>query len=402
MKPRLAYLVNKYPALSHTFIFREVDGLRRLGFDIRVASINACDRSPEDMPADEAAELNTVYYVKRGGVRGALKSHVPVFLRSPLRYLQGLAAALRLAGLDPRALALHFFYFVEAVMIGHWMKRSGIGHLHAHFGGSVSTVGLIAARVFPIALSITIHGPDEFYDVRHFHLTEKVRGARFIACVSDFARSQLMLLSGPSDWRKLEVVRLGVDPAEFALAEFRETPGPFRIVCVARCTAAKGLDVLIASVGQLLAKGRDVRLCIVGDGPERARLAPGSTGRIEFAGAVKRTGIGEYLSQADVFALASFAEGIPVALMEAMAMGVPCVSTRITGIPELIEDGVDGLLASPGSVDEFAGALERLMDDVELRRSLRQAARRKIERSYNLAQNLGLLARTFERYAEAR
>lgn len=397
----VGYLVNCFPALSHTFIFREIAGLRALGFRIEVCSICPPDRADADMPADEAEQRRRVYYVKPAGVSGAIQSHAPFLLGHPALYFRGLAAALRMAGLDLRRLLYHFFYFVEAVMVGRWMERHGLKHLHVHFGSSVATVALLVSKIFPVRFSMTMHGPDELYDAARMALREKVAGARFAICISDFARSQLMLLSDPRHWDKLRVVRLGVDPAEFRPAAIRPYPHPFRILCVSRCAPAKGLDVLLAAVRDLIDEGRDVELQIAGDGPEKARLeekAAALAGHVSFLGPQRRTAIAGLLGSADAFALASFAEGIPVSLMEAMAAGVPCVSTTVAGIPELIRDGMDGLLVPAGNVSELRNALRRLMVDAGLRARLARNAGQKILEQYNLPVNLRALADVFEEH----
>lgn len=399
---RLAYLVSQYPAVSHTFILREVARLRALGFGIEVASINDPDRAAGRLTAEERAEAATTFYVKRAGARGALRAHLRVAAAHPAAYARGLGAALRLGGTDARRLVYALLYFVEAVMIGAWMRDRGLRHLHVHFATPASTVGLIAARTFGITLSITVHGPDEFYDAPGYRLAEKIAGAAFICCIGAYARSQLMKLSPWEQWGKFELAPLGVDPAVFAPRPFRPDPAPFEILCVGRLVPAKGQHILVAAVDRLVRDGRDVRLRLVGDGPDRAGLerdvaARGLGGRVVFEGAVNQDRIRELYARADAFALASFAEGIPVVLMEAMAMEIPCVATFITGIPELIRPGVDGLLVAPSDDVGLAGALASLMDDPALRRRLGAAGRQRVLDRYDLQRNTERLAEIFRR-----
>lgn len=400
-KIRLAYLVSRYPAVSHTFILREVCTLRQLGFDIQVASINAADRPTAELTADECAEAANTFYVKPAGIIGALTAHGYTLLTQPVNYLRGLVYALNLGKFDLKKIIYSFFYFVEAVMIGQWLRRQQCTHLHVHFATPAATVGLIARQMFPITFSMTVHGPDEFYDVSHFHLSEKVRVADFICCISHFARSQLSLLSSPDVWDKLEVSRLGVDSTVFSPRPFREQPNPFEVLCVGRLVPAKGQFLLIEAIASLVAHGRSVRLRLVGDGPDRPRLESTVkqrylTEHVIFTGAVNQDRIRDFYRQADAFALASFAEGLPVVLMEAMAMEIPCVTTHITGVPELIKTG-EGLLVAPADVAGLTTALGYLLDNPVERYQMGKAGRQRVSQDYELQRNTEKLAEIFRR-----
>ncbi|MDQ3255486.1 MAG: glycosyltransferase family 4 protein [Acidobacteriota bacterium] len=395
----IAYLVSQYPAINHTFILREIRQLRAAGFDIRVISIAAPDRPSEQMNTDEQEEAAQTYHVKPRGISGALGAHLSTLIARPLGYLRGLVYALRLGRLDVRKTLSHVLYFVEAVMVGHQLRQQRLSHLHVHFS---STVGLIVRRIFPVTLSITIHGPDEFNDPGGFHLTEKIRESLFISAISSYARSQLLKAAEYEDWDKIEVAPLGIDPGVFVPRPFRESPETFEIICVGRLAPVKAQHVLIAAVGRLVREGRQVRLRLVGDGPDRAALerhveSRRLAGSVVFEGWLNQDRVRELYRQTDIFALASFAEGVPVVLMEAMAMEIPCVATRITGVPELIRDGVDGCLVTPAYEDELAQAIAKLMDDPALRRRLGAAGRRRVLEKYDLPRNVNLLAGIFQR-----
>jgi colanic acid/amylovoran biosynthesis glycosyltransferase len=400
MSLSLAYLVSRYPAISHTFILREVLELRRAGFRIEVASINGPDRPPEELTEEERTEAAATFYVKAAGIAGALRAHL-MALGRPVAYVSGILYATKLARLDLRKLLMNAFYFVEAVMIGRWMKERGIKHLHVHFATPASTVGLIAAKIFPLSLSLTVHGPDEFYDVPGYLLADKISAAKLVCAIGFFARSQLMKISNPAQWDKIKITPLGVDPAVFVPRPFRSDSKTFEIICVGRLVPAKGQHVLLAAVERLLSQGRAVRLRLVGDGPDRDSLQRiagnhGMAGQVIFEGAVNQDRIRGLFEQADAFALASFAEGIPVVLMEAMAMEIPCVTTWINGIPELIRNSIDGLLVAPSDDEGFAAAIARLMDDEELRRRIGVAGRRRVMEKYDLKLNVARLGRVFE------
>lgn len=401
-KVRLAYLISRYPAISHTFILREVMSLRQMGFEISVASINNPDRKLSELTIEEQSEVARTYYVKNHGFKGALKAHTKKFFNTPFAYISALIFAMHLAGSDLKKVIYNFFYFVEAVMIGLWMQEENFSHLHIHFATPAATVGMIVEKLFSFTFSITVHGPDEFYDVSKFKLTEKIENSSFICCIGSYARSQLMKLSSPKNWSKFEVVPLGVDPTNFTPKDFRNESDTFELICVGRLVAAKGQQILINAFGELVKEGWRLRLRLVGDGPDRSQLEEsvkklGLEDSVIFEGAVNQDRIRDLYKQADIFALASFAEGIPVVLMEAMAMEIPCVTTFITGIPELIRDGVDGLLVPPSDTVELKGAITRLISDSNLRQCIAKAGRKRVLQKYNLNENTKLLAEVFKR-----
>ena len=396
---RLAYLVSQYPAINHTYILREIRTLRTIGFDIDVISVRPPDRLPEKLSAEELEELRETYTVLTAGAGAILAAHVLTFLKRPLAYLTGLWEAVRLSGGDPRKAISNIIYFGEAVVIGHRLVRLGLRHLHCHF---TSTVALFVARIFPVTYSVTIHGPGEFNDVRGFHLAHKVARARFVCAISFYGRSQLMKASEPRYWDKLEVNPLGVDCTRFLPPPHRRDQNPFEVLCVATLTPSKGLPLLIGAVDRLVRQGRSIHLRLVGDGPDRQDLESaiarrGLEGHVTLEGNCNQDRVQAFYRETDLFALASFAEGIPVVLMEAMAMEIPCVATWITGIPELIRHGVDGWLVPPGDEEQLADAIAKLMDDPELRRKLGRSARIRVQEKYDLERNTGRLAEIYRR-----
>jgi colanic acid/amylovoran biosynthesis glycosyltransferase len=402
----IAYMTAQYPMLSMIFVLREVVQLRELGFRIDVASINSPDRVPEKLTAVEAAEAGNAYFIKKHGFTGAAKAHCETLLTNLPGYLRGLRLVRRLAGLDLPRLALNLVYFSEALMVGVWMKRKKHRHLHVHLGSQVATVGMYARQIFGYGLSMTVHGPDEFWDVEGQYLKEKVAAVDFLCCISYFARSQLMRCSPYSDWNKLLVSRLGVDPSLFSPGPRRDTPEVFEILCVGRLTPAKGQHLLIDAMERLAKLGWRVRLRLVGGGADETSLRQRAA-EIEnpqsviFEGGVNQNYIRDLYSKADLFCIASFAEGIPVVLMEAMAMGIPCVTTYVAGIPELIRDGIDGLLVAPSDLDGLVEALARLMSDVNLRERIAKSGRERVLEKYDLRKNVEQLATIFHDHISA-
>jgi colanic acid/amylovoran biosynthesis glycosyltransferase len=399
---RMAYLSAQHPMLSMIFIVREIAQLEQLGFDIEVASVNNADRPRDKLTAIEAAQADKTYYIKAHGLAGALAAHAHTLFTRPLRYLRGWRYAASLAGLDLRALAMQCLYLTEALMLGRWMQRRQLAHVHVHLGSQPATVGLLAKQVFDIGLSITVHGADEFYDAWRQHLAQKVAHADFIVCISNFARSQLMFVSDSRHWNNLVVCRLGIDVTLFNPRPYTRTRAdePFHILCVGRLSAAKGQQLLIEAVARLRSMGRPVSLDIVGGGANMPVLQAlvrqhGLADVVTLSGPVNQDRIREHYARADCFAMASFAEGVPVVLMEAMSMQIPCVTSHITGIPELITHDENGLLTPPSNVDGLVAQLDRLIADPVLARRFPEAARTQVQMHYDLQGNVAKLAAIF-------
>jgi colanic acid/amylovoran biosynthesis glycosyltransferase len=393
---RLVYLLSQYPAVSHTFFLNEILELRKLGLAIEVASINRPDRDPSAMPAVELQEAEETFYIKSVGAARALWAAVKTLFRRPQVFARGLAAALRLGRWEPAATFLALLYFAEALVLGDWMRTRGHNQLHIHFCGPVATVGMIAAIAWKLPYSLTVHGPDEFYDVEKFYLRQKIERANFVLCISDFCRSQLMRITAPEHWDKMHVVRLGIDPRLFAPSEREHRAERLvEILCVGRLVPSKGQLILLQACELLLAQGYSFRVRLVGAGSDRKSLEAFARQKnipVAFEGARNHDETRALLGHADIFVLASFAEGVPVALMEAMSMEIPCVSTSVAGIPELIRDGLEGLLVHASSATALAGAIARLIDDPLLRRELGVAGRKRVCELYHLRKNVRSLA----------
>lgn len=385
--PIVAYLTGEYPRVSHTFIQREVAALRELGVDVRTCSIRttgAADRTGEE----EREAARSTFYVLRAARNPLtlIRAHLLALLRGPRRYLAAFALAVRLAPPGAAALAWQMFYFAEAGVLADWMRRNGIGHLHNHFADSSCTVALLASHLSGVPFSFTMHGPTEFFAVERWRLDEKIARAAFVACISHFCRSQMMLFSSPDQWDKLHIVHCGIIPERYGRDASR-TSGK-RLVFVGRLAAAKGVPVLVDAFREVLRRHPDATLTLVGDGPERPLIEArateaGISDALEITGYLSQSAVADRLGEGDVFVLPSFAEGLPVVLMEAMASGLPVVATRIAGVSELVEDGVSGLLVPPGDATALAGAICRLFGDAALRERLAAAGRQTVAAEFD-------------------
>ncbi len=394
---KVAYLCAQYPAISHTFVLREVEALRGLGVEIATFSIRRAGSDHLLAHADRVA-FESTYAILPPRWRVLLAAHLTLFVRAPAAYLSTLALALRLAPAGLRGRLWQLFYFVEAVVLWSECHRRDIRHIHVHLTNVATDVALLAAELGsaieprrPWSWSFTIHGPTEFYDVTRFRLAEKLRYARFVVCISDYARSQLMALSRPEVWDRFHVIHVGIPIAQFTRSENGNHRGERpTILFIGRQVPEKGQVVLMEAVVLLAERGHRVNITLAGEGQARAeleRLAEqlGLAAQVSFPGAVGQEEIRALYEGASIFCLPSFAEGIPGVLMEAMAMRLPVVSTRITGIPELVDDGRTGLLVTPGRSDELADALERLLLDPSFGHQLGSSARDKVIREFNTA-----------------
>ncbi|MCF8271896.1 glycosyltransferase [Chlorobium sp.] len=394
----IAYLCSEYPAISHTFIYREIQSLRQSGFTVHTASI----RKPaglDIMTADEQEEASNTLMVLSQPATAIIRAHLGCLAKNPGGYLKMAAAALRLMVAGPKDPIRAAAYFVEAGMLIPWIQQNGITHIHEHFANPTAIVCMLMKRYGAITYSISVHGPDIFYTVDTAILGEKIREASFVRCISHYCRSQVMRLSDAGIWDRFHIVRCGIDPDLYAP---RPEPGNAtpRLLCVGRLVPAKGQHILLEACATLKKQGTPFRLTFIGDGPDRPSLEKhartfGIEAEVTFTGALGQDKVREQYDKADIFVLASFAEGVPVVLMEAMAKEIPVISTRITGIPELIDHQHDGLLAVPGDPEDLARQLTTLLQDPDLRKQYGKAGRQKVIERYNQHRNNALLGEHF-------
>lgn len=392
---RVAYLVSQYPAPSHSFILKEIAGLRSKGFDVETISINRADSLSEN----DRKEEERTFYVKAVGFWRALWCAGRALLRHPLGSCKAVFTATTSTGFDLRRMLWQLFYLIEAAVIGCWLVDNKFTHLHVHFANPAANVALLVNRIFGIGYSMTVHGPDCFDNVKENLLSSKVSHACFVSCISQYTRSQLMRHADSSEWNKLEVVRLGVDTSAL-IPRPQSIQGRTRILMVGRLVPAKGPEILVQAVLNLLESGYKIQLDVVGDGPVRQRLQCLASGNINinFLGKLPHDEVLKMVSSTDLFVLPSFAEGVPVALMEAMSCGVPCISCHVCGIPELIVDNETGLLIPPGDRKSLESAISKIIDNPELGKRLGVAGRERVKKCYSANENIAALADLFGRY----
>lgn len=344
--------------VSHSFVRREILALERQGFEVLRIALRGWDGPLPD--EEDQWERRQTRYVLHAGLFGLLIPALGAVLRSPGRFLQALGLAAQMSRNSARRLPYHLIYLGEACRVERWLAESGAEHLHAHFGTNSAEIAMLVRALGGPAYSFTVHGPDEF--MKPMGLTEKIHRAAFAVAISNFGRSQLYMRSRHSDWPKIKVVHCGVEP-RFYEGAIPPVPSDSRLVCIGRLCEAKGQLMLLEAAARLTARDIPLKLVLAGDGPMRRALEE----RIHHYALDQRVRITGWISSADVrreilaaraLVLPSFAEGLPVVIMEAMALRRPVLSTYVAGIPELVRPGETGWLFSAGSVDELVMAME--------------------------------------------
>ncbi len=397
---RVAYLVNQYPHVSHSFIRREIAALEREGIEVARYSVRPSGADLFD-PADRAEQEHTTVLLA-AGVVGLLAAILRTVLTRPLRFLSALRMTVRLGRPSERGLLRHFVYLAEACVLLRHLQRGGAEHLHAHFGTNPATVALLTRTLGGPPYSFTVHGPEEFDRPAALSLTTKIEHAAFVVAISSFGRSQLFRWCDRAHWPKVHVVHCGLDVA-FLGAEPVPVPHAPRLVCVGRLTEQKGQLLLLEAVAMLMAEGIECELILAGDGPMRPtveaeirRLELGE--RVRITGWVSGADVRREIESARALVLPSFAEGLPVVLMEALALGRPVVTTYVAGIPELVRDGVHGWLVPAGSADDLAAALrEALSAPRERLEAMGKAGAARVAQRHDVRQEAAKLAALFRR-----
>jgi colanic acid/amylovoran biosynthesis glycosyltransferase len=391
---KVAYVASRYPHISHTFIRREVEALRAEGVEVHTFTVRSSEAEAHFGPADREAERTTTAILPISPVRLA-RIQLAALRRSPEAYLRTLLATVRGAPVGLRSWVWALFYFLEGTVLWWHCDRRGVRHVHAHFANVGADVARVAARFGRASdgegtwsWSFTMHGYAEFYEMKGHDVPGKANDADAVVCISDYARSQLVMWTEPPAWSRFHIVHCGVDVDEFTPAPLVTEPHPLRLLFLGRLVVEKGPVVLVEALGLLRAGGIDAELTMVGEGPARAEIERtvhelGLDDHVVLLGAVPSDEARSHYQRADVFCLPSFAEGVPVVLMEAMSCALPVVTTYITGIPELVTDGVEGHTVTPGRADRVADALRGLTNP-ERRREMGEAGRQKVARDFDI------------------
>ena len=403
MALKIAYLINQYPKVSHSFIRREILALEACGLTILRFAVRSC----ADELVDEAdqQEFKKTRFLLEGGAIALLQGLLTTMLRRPSAFLQTTGLTLKLGWRSEQGMLKHLAYLAEACVLLNWLGEAEVTHVHAHFGTNSATVAMLCRRLGGPPFSFTVHGPEEFDKVEAIALPQKIEQAAFVVAISSFGRSQLYRWTRPEQWSKIRVVHCGVDANFLAIAP-TPIPDQPRFVCVGRLSEQKGQLLLIEAAKRLAEEGLAFELVLVGDGelrsPIEALIARYQLqDHIKITGWANTTEVREYLLNAKVMVLPSFAEGLPVVIMEALALRRPVISTYIAGIPELVENNICGWLITPGSIESLVVAMRSaLLTPQEQLEAMGQAGLERVATNHNIDLEAGKLAVLFRMSAE--
>jgi colanic acid/amylovoran biosynthesis glycosyltransferase len=394
---KVAYFINEYPGPSHSFIRREILALERQGFEIFRIALRGWKNTLPD--AQDQAEAARTQYVLRGGLVGLILPTLAMLIRNPPRFLSAVRLAAHMSKDSERPLAYHLTYIMEACRILKWVKELGAQRIHVHFGDNSTEIIMLARVLGGPPYSFTAHGPNEF--LRNWGLDQKIRRAEFAVAISSHGRSQFFLRCDAGDWPKVKLVHCGLEKTFYEVPAAATMPDSRTIVCVGRLCAAKGQLLLLEVVARLVAAGIPIQLVLAGDGPMRAELEQRVaqlrlSAHVRIAGWLSGEQVRNEILAARALVLPSFAEGLPVVLMEAMALRRPVLTTYIAGIPELVRHGENGWLFPAGSLDEMEQAFrECLAMPVAALQKMGDSGYERVTRRHNVDLEASKLAALF-------
>ncbi len=375
---KIAYIMNSYPMTSTTFIRREILALERQGFEIFRVALRTWDG--ELVEKDDKAEHERTRYVLHDGPAALLLALLQMLLARPGRFARAFGLACRMSWRADRPLSVHLVYLAEACRIEPWLRKEEIQHVHAHFGTNTAEVAMLAHVLGGPSWSFTVHGPEEFDKAPLIGLAEKLRHCAFVVAVCSYGRSQLYRRAAYDDWPKVKVVHCGLDQSFFA-APASPPSSTRRLLCVGRLCEQKGQLLLVEAARRLLTDGTEFELVLAGGGELRSEIEALIAryklhNNVHITGWISGDKVREEILAARALVLPSFAEGLPMVLMEAMALRRPVISTYIAGIPELVCPGENGWLVPAGDVEALVKAMRACLDaPIEILTRMGEAAR---------------------------
>jgi glycosyltransferase involved in cell wall biosynthesis len=361
---RIAYLINQYPTVSHSFIRREILALERRGIEVMRISLRQWDAGLLD--AENQAERRRTHCVLCGGATALIIAVVRILLTRPLRLLQALMLAFRMSHRAERPLPVHLTYLAEACCIELSLRAASIEHLHAHFGTNSAEVAMLVHALGGPQWSFTVHGTESLDNPLLTGLATKIRNCAFVVAVSSYGRSQLYRLVEHKLWCKVQVVHCGLEPA-FLAAAITPVCTARRFVCVGRLSEEKGQLLLVEAAQRLAARAMEFELVLAGDGELRTDIEAlvnryNLQARVRITGWISGAQVRDEIIAARALVLPSFAEGLPIVIMEAMALRRPVISTFVAGIPELVRPGENGWLVPAGDVEALVQVMQACLD----------------------------------------
>lgn len=361
---KVAYLINQYPKVSHSFIRREIIALEKLGLEISRYSIRPINQNDlvDNEDKQELAKTNVILKVR---IWGLLYNLILVFFLNPFGWLKTLSLTIKIGLKSHRGILRHFAYFAEACVLWRSLKQEGITHIHAHFGTNSTAVAMLCHSLGNITYSFTVHGPEEFDQPFALSLTEKINQASFVIAISYYGQSQLYRWCSFDNWDKIHVVHCGVDPS-FLDKPLQPICDTSQLVCVGRLCEQKGQLLLVKAVKILKDQGINFNLILVGDGEMRSPIEKlireyNLENQIKITGWADSQQVQQYILESRGLILPSFAEGLPVVIMESLALARPVISTYVAGIPELVETDKSGWLIYAGCIESLTVAIKEIL-----------------------------------------
>lgn len=400
---RIAYLTTRFPTLSETFIYREIESLCALGVEIKTYS----NRRPlaEHISSETAKYVDQTFYLFPPRWGFFVLTHIRWLCRRPIQYIRLLVNLL----LQPHANLKNRLYstlhFLEGVYLASRLEKDNIEHVHVHLASGAVTVALVATKLTGLEHSFTVHGSALLIDP--IILPYKVKNACFVVAVSQYNRNYIIDHVGNEVADKIHVIHCGVDPEIYCPAYFlRPITETIKFLTVGRLISQKAQHIIIEAFAKVRSANIPARLCIIGEGPCRSALKQltkqlGVQDTVSFAGSMPPERVRKEYNQADIFVISSISEGIPVVLMEAMSSELPVIATRITGIPELVENGVDGILVEPGNPIALAEKMVELARNPDLRTEFSSKGRDKVKAKFNIHRNAEKLYKLFCTYVDS-
>lgn len=402
---KIAYLAPEIPALSATFVYNEILTLLELGYQVLPISVlKPLHEADDTQLAELKRQVVQLYATPKLSV---LASHALLLCKHPFRYLSSLGwlmRDLRAVGVGTRTSFGLVYRFFFAGHLARLIECNQVQHLHVHFAHVPTDIAMYAAHIVGIGFSVTAHANDIFE--RGWLLPEKVARSAFFATISEFNKRYLIEKKQVKP-EKVTVVRCGVETRHLTPKPFGYLSFPLKIGVLGRLVEKKGIDTLIDALALLVEQGVAVDLKIAGAGPLQDSLmqkveALQLGDRVAFLGALPHSEMPQFLTSLDLFVLPckkdshGDMDGIPVVLMEAMRLGVPVISSAISGIPELVIDHVTGLLTQPDDAAELARAILKLCGDRELQEKITRNAAMKVEQEFSLQANVQRLDKLFK------
>ena len=400
---RVAYLMNTYPLISTTFIRREIHALEEMGVEVERFAVRAWAEELVD-PRD-IEELGKTTYLLTDNMMGLMAAFIKELVVNPRGLFRGLRTAYRLWRSAGGGLVRHAAYLLEAISLRQRMYAANLEHVHVHFGTNATTVAMLARGIGGGTYSFTAHGPDEFVEPFRSSYDLKIRDAAFVAAISNFCRVQLARIAGMECWNKIEIVPCALDLRDFP----NEPEGNHRnqrLVCIGRLCPQKAQTLFPDAIEPLSDAFPDLKIVLVGDGETRPELeakiaSKGLDKHFELLGWCSNEEVRKRLGGARAMLLPSFAEGLPVSIMEAFALRKPVISTYIAGIPELVDSSC-GWIVPAGDVPALTAAIRDCLTRDEELKAMGEVGRSRIEARHDVQRSAALLRDAFRRYGNER